>query len=119
MQSGYRAFSEPAPKFTVDFHQYAHDNIELEVTTEAPGLLVMSELYTPDWTVQVDGQSAELLRANYAFRAVYIPAGNHNVTFSYRPWAFAAGCGLTILGLFILSAGILISIHCAKSQTYA
>jgi uncharacterized membrane protein YfhO len=64
------------------------------------------DTYDPDWHVDVDGRPASLMRANGLFRAVHLTAGEHLVTFSYRPRRFyqgAAMTGLTALGLAMWS----------------
>ncbi len=59
----------------------------LVVRTEGPGgFLVVSDAFVPGWTATVDGREASLLRADFAFRAVPVPAGSHEVVFCYCPW---------------------------------
>lgn len=50
------------------------------------GFLVVNDCLAPGWTATVDGVSSELLRADYAFRAVPVPAGEHDVLLRYSPW---------------------------------
>ena len=59
--------------FTPDAQTY-------KVNTPAEGLLVFSEIHYPEgWRITIDGQPADVLRVNYAFRAVVVPAGEHEV----------------------------------------
>jgi uncharacterized membrane protein YfhO len=39
----------------------------------------------------VNGRPTEILRANYAFRLVEVPAGASEVVFTFRPWTVPAG----------------------------
>jgi hypothetical protein len=80
---------------------------ELAITTDAPGpaYLFLSEVFYPGWRASVDGHSAEILRANYLFRAVPLPAGRHEVRLEFRPLTFQLGAAitaLTVLGLLVL-----------------
>lgn len=71
------------------------------VHAPAPAMLVVGQSYYPNWTAQVDGKPARLWRANYAFQAVEVPAGDHEVILSYRDTAFRWGwvaAGLAGLG---------------------
>jgi hypothetical protein len=70
----------------------------LEVHAEGPGLLVLSEIYDPDWRVHVDGQAAEVVRADGILRGVYLEQGAHRVAFTYWPSGLWAGTGLTAAG---------------------
>ena len=94
--------------FSVDTLTYGHDDVVLEVSTGRAGLLVMSDLWSRDWQVRVDGERVKLYRANYTYRAVFVPEGRHEVTFSYVPKSFAVGVGLASMGLIV--AGLLILI---------
>lgn len=63
--------------------RYGYNEIRLVAENDYPSILVLSEVYYPDWKVEVDGQPAELLRANHILRAVALPAGEHSVVFRY------------------------------------
>ena len=73
------------------------DHIELEVHSDAPGILVLADTYDPNWTATVDGVPTEIRRANVLFRAVEIPSGKSRVEFRYRPSRL--GVGLALSGL--------------------
>jgi len=88
-------------EYSITFVSYENDTVILDVLTDAPGLLVLSDLYTKDWLAQLDAEPARLYRANYAYRAVFVPEGRHRVTFTYSPRAFTIGVGLTVLGLIV------------------
>jgi Bacterial membrane protein YfhO len=59
--------------------------------------LALLDTYNPDWKVDVDGAPAPLMRANGLFRAVHLTAGEHLVTFTYRPSMFYLGAAITAL----------------------
>ena len=65
-----------------------------------PGYLVLADTFYPGWQVFVDGQESALLRANYAFRAVALEAGDHEVHFRYRPRSFVVGLVCSMIALF-------------------
>jgi uncharacterized membrane protein YfhO len=51
------------------------------------------------WVATVDGREVPIVPANYAFRAVEVPAGHHTVRLHYR----APGL---LIGLFVSAAGL-------------
>jgi uncharacterized membrane protein YfhO len=53
----------------------------------------------------VDGEPSRVFRANYGFRAVAFPAGEHVVLMRYHPAAVTAGLVVSTLAL----AGILLA----------
>jgi hypothetical protein len=68
---------------SVSFLSYTPNRVMLAVETPTPQLLFLSDAYYPDWQATIDGREAKILRADYAFRAVVVPAGNHEVAFDY------------------------------------
>ena len=67
------------------------------------GYLTVLDSFDPDWTVDVDGRPAPLLRANGLFRAVRLSPGRHEVRFSYRPMMFFVGAGVSaVTGVLLL-----------------
>jgi len=57
--------------------------IRLQARSEGSRILVVSENYQSNWSVIVDGQAAEMLRVNYVWKGVVLPAGEHEVEFRY------------------------------------
>ena len=75
----------------VSFEAVAPDQITVTTETDAPGLLVLSELDYPAWRAEVDGQAVPITRTNGVFRGVPIPAGRHTVTFAFTSPALIWG----------------------------
>ncbi len=60
------------------------DYRRMKVTTDRPGLLVVSENWFPGWMAEVDGAPAEVHRVNLTLQAVALPsAGEHVVALRY------------------------------------
>ena len=73
---------------------YAPDRLTYRSNSDLPQLAVFSEVwYGPDkgWYATIDGQPADLLRANYALRALELPAGEHEVVMYFAPETFRRG----------------------------
>lgn len=86
----------------VEVRHYRSDYVEM--TTAAPGrrLLVLTDLFYPGWIAEVDGQPAPIRLANFAFRAVSVPAGTHTVRFVYRPKSLFWGAAVSAVALLVL-----------------
>ena len=85
---------------------YEPNRVNLQTHSSGNSILVLSENQYPGWRVYIDGQSADVLRVNYALRGVVIPAGDHRVSFVYRPWSVMGGFLVSLLtaaGLIVLS----------------
>lgn len=99
--------SVPAWRTTVE--SYSNNTITLDVETSADGILVLSEMYYPGWTAEVDGKRTEVHRVDYCLRAVLVPPGQHAVTVRFDPAAFSRGSLITLLTLGVCGAGLTIS----------
>ena len=68
----------------VEWMSYQPDERELRVSTTGPALLVVSENWFPGWVAEVNGEPADVHRANLTLQAVRIPeAGEHTVTMRF------------------------------------
>jgi hypothetical protein len=79
---------------------FGRQRIDLEVEAAEPSLVVIAQTYYPCWHAYADGRPVPLLRANYAFQAVEVPAGTHRLRLAYEDHAFQLGtafCGLALL----------------------
>ncbi len=79
--------------------EYRNSRVVCEVEAAMDGYLVLLDSRFRGWRASVDGRSAEILPANYAFRAVRVLSGKHKVEFIYHPNSFYSGLALTCLAL--------------------
>jgi uncharacterized membrane protein YfhO len=76
--------------------QFKVQRADIEVEAAEPALVVVAQTYYHNWRAYVDGQPAHLLRANYAFQALQVPAGRHHVRLAYEDLAFQLGAAVSI-----------------------
>ena len=69
------------------------------VVSSQEAYLRFAEAWDPGWKAWVDGARAEVLRADYLFSAVRVPAGDHVVVFRHDP----AGWQLALQALSLLA----------------
>lgn len=65
--------------------RYRNTEVLVHASGTVAGYVVLNDVWHPWWYAEVDGEPAPLLRANVLFRAVAVPAGEHEVRFSFRP----------------------------------
>ncbi|HET7087200.1 MAG TPA: YfhO family protein [Anaerolineae bacterium] len=88
------------------FTDYAPEHIEMEVKADGDGYLVLTDAWYPGWIATVDGEAVDILRADIAFRAVPIEAGEHRVEFRYEPQAFRVGALISGGALMLVVAAL-------------
>jgi hypothetical protein len=69
----------------VTLTEYEANRLAYEVNSQKGGVAIFSEIYYPGWTCTIDGQDAQIARADYVLRAVRIPAGKHTVIMTFDP----------------------------------
>jgi hypothetical protein len=82
-------------------------HVDVRVRARRPGYLILTDTFYPGWEATVDGADAPILPANVAFRAVRVPAGEHLVSFRYRPASVMVGAavsGMTAYAMAIAGA---------------
>ena len=81
------------------------NRITVRTQSRADRFLVLGEMYMPGWYATIDGQPATIYRANYLFRGLIVPAGEHRIELVYRPLSAVFGAALTgVTGLALISA---------------
>ncbi|MGH7264437.1 MAG: YfhO family protein, partial [Candidatus Rokuibacteriota bacterium] len=83
--------------------RYEDARVTLRAVTPAPALLVLTDLFYPGWAASVDGAAVPIYAADYAFRGVLVPPGEHVVEFAYRPTSLRVGLGVSLASLVLLA----------------
>jgi hypothetical protein len=75
---------------------------QIRVAAAGPGMLVLSELDYPGWQVTLDGKPAKVVKIGGLLRGVSVPAGRHQVTFTFIPVLYFLGMGLFVAACILL-----------------
>ena len=84
--------------------------ITIQATSRSDGFLVLTDSYDKGWKAYIDGKETEVFQADYLFRAIIFPKGEHIVTFKYMPLSFVFGAWISI-GSLIAVVIILLFCH--------
>lgn len=95
----------------ISLTQYATKKLTYSSHSNAEALAVFSEVYYPaGWVCRIDGQEVPAVRANYILRAVMVPAGDHEIEWSFEPSSYKKGTTINLAGsalLFLFVLGVL------------
>jgi hypothetical protein len=74
----------------------------IDLVVSQPGYLVLAYTHYPGWRATVDGLPTEILRANYAFMALPLGPGEHQVMLRFRPMSLTLGAVISGLSLLVV-----------------
>ena len=118
-----KRFIDQVKSYTTDSIQgqiklssYSPDYLIFESNTPQDQLAVFSDVYyDKGWNAYIDGEKAEIIRANYILRGLMVPAGKHDIEFRFEPNSFRIGQILAIISsitiLILIGLGIYIAIR--------
>ncbi len=87
------------PTATATITEYLPQQVVITTQSSQPQLLLLNDTFYPGWKVTIDGQPSQILRANHAFRAIALPAGDHQVVFNYDPLSVKLGMFISLTGI--------------------
>jgi hypothetical protein len=94
---------------TTKVTRYDPGHISLDLSAPAPAgaALVVSENYYPGWTARVnDRDAAPVVRADYTFIGLPLPAGATRVSLDFHDPAYETGKAVTFVAVLLALLGI-------------
>lgn len=109
---------------SINLTSYAPNKLTYHYSSATPQAAIFSEVYYPGWTavLKTNGEEKELniFRANWILRGLLLPAGEGDITFTFKPESFVKGekyslIASSILLLFLIGA-IILSLRKKKEE---
>jgi uncharacterized membrane protein YfhO len=94
----------------------SNNRIEGDVDLTQKGIMVLSIPYSRGWSAIVDGEKANLLKANVMYSALELPEGEHHITLTYRTPYLLEGFIISMVSLFLF-IGITVALR-RKEKTH-
>jgi uncharacterized membrane protein YfhO len=80
------------------------ERVVVRVRTGAAGYLRLADPFDAGWRATLDGNATTIYIADHYLRAVHVPAGEHDVVFTYDGARVVWPLRLTLLGYAIVAA---------------
>jgi hypothetical protein len=90
---------------TIELVSYKPNELIYKYKAAGEKLTVFSEIYYPaGWKCFVDNKESRYFRADYVLRAMIVPAGDHQIRFSFEPSSYIIGNKISLVSsiIFIL-----------------
>jgi hypothetical protein len=104
-----RADHGSVPSYSISEIRYRPNETIWKVVTDRDGYMFNSDAFYPGWRAYIDDHPTDLYRANFAFRAVFVPQGEHILVFRYEPLSVSIGAMLTVISLCAIFCFLLVS----------
>ncbi|MBI5235385.1 MAG: YfhO family protein [Deltaproteobacteria bacterium] len=86
---------------TIVVKDFSPNGVTVDVNNAQDGYLYYNDGYSKYWDAYDNGKETPINIANYNFKAVFLPRGEHRVVFVYNPWRYKVGLLAYATGLFI------------------
>ncbi len=94
-------------KDTIYLASYLPNELVYRYSSGSERIAVFSEIYYPaGWKCDVDGNESTHFRANYVLRAMVVPAGDHEIRFSFEPASYITGNKISLASSILLLLAI-------------
>ncbi|NUO09606.1 MAG: YfhO family protein [Candidatus Brocadia sp.] len=80
---------------------FSPNRASFSIQNQKPGFFYYADGWSPYWKAYDNNKPVPVLKANYNFKAVFLPPGEHIVTFVYRPVHYLFVLGCYCLGLIL------------------
>jgi len=104
---------------TINLTSYDQRELVYESTNSQQGLAVFSEVYYPEgWAATINGEPAQIIRVNYALRALEMPAGKNEIKFTFNPESYTVGATITSTSGYIVALVVVFALLFSAWQSY-
>ena len=95
----------------VELVSYRPDELVYKYSAREEKLAVFSEIYYPaGWKAFIDGKESKYFRTDYVLRGMVVPAGDHEIKFSFKPNSYIVGNKISLASsvlLILLTGGFI------------
>ena len=93
---------------SIQNYSFKNDCINMDLNTDAGGMVVITDYFDPEWKVYVNGKESEVVKTNYLFMGVPIPeAGKYHVEFRYVPTSLYLYFVISAMGFALFAVMII------------
>lgn len=99
---------------SVQISSKSPDVVNLQTDFSSDGYLVIAENNFPGWHAEVDGKSAPILKANYAFQALALTQGKHSIKMEFRPDYYIVSLIISVASFVIMISALILQWRTVK-----
>jgi len=90
-------------KGTIQLTSYKPNELVYKFNSGKSELVVFSEIYyDKGWKAFIDGKEMPYFRADYVLRAMVVPAGQHEITWKFKPTVYYTGGTISLISSLLV-----------------
>lgn len=93
---GRVAWESPSSGKQAVIVRHGPNNVTIRASSAEGGVVILTDLFSPGWRVEVDGTPADPIAVEGLYRGVLLPPGEHRVEWTYAPRSIRVGALLSI-----------------------
>ena len=93
---------------TIRLMSYEPNRLIYKTSSPKDGVAVFSEIYYPGWQATIDGQPADIARADYILRVMNVPGGEHTIEMWFDPQSIHITESIAYAALALLLIGVMV-----------
>ncbi len=101
---------------TVDSFYFDKNKFYATTNNQEEQIVFFAVPYDKGWKATVNGQNAQIIRANVGFMAVVVPKGQQSIVFEYTPPMLYTGILISAVSVVVLAVYMLIVLLTAKKR---
>ncbi|GAB3218192.1 YfhO family protein [Algoriphagus aestuariicola] len=96
------------------------NELKYQASMTQGGLVVFSEIHYPKgWAATIDGKEVPILRVDYLLRGLEIPAGDHEVVFTFAPSSYYATKTPMVIFQYLIVLTLLAGLYLSYKESHA
>ena len=104
-------FSKPKPAYrwekevpsdSIQRTGWTAENRDFTLHSDSGGRFILIEQFFPGWQATVDDKAVPIERWNRAFQSIFVPPGDHRLSFTFRSRGLRLGAIISAIALLIL-----------------
>lgn len=100
----------------VDSFYFDNNQFFATCNNQETQLVFFSVPYDKGWSATVNGEKAEIVRANVGFMAVVVPSGQQSIVFTYTPPMLYTGINVTVVSAVVLVVYVVLAFVISKKR---
>lgn len=104
---------------TIRLMSYEPNRLIYKTSSPKDGVAVFSEIYYPGWQATIDGQPADIARADYILRVMNVPGGEHTIEMWFDPQSIHITESIAYAALALLLIGVMVLLWMERRKVVA